>query len=345
MSPRPLTDPPSRPAEVDTEHLFATNGVTGGLTLICSLFSTAGDTVVVEAPSYFLALNIFKELGLKVEEVPIDEDGMDVDALEALCKAGKVPRMVYTVPTYHNPTGYTMSHARREKLVALAEEYGFLVVADEVYQLLGFDPSKEPPPCLCTYDKTESGCVVSLGSFSKILAPALRMGWFEANPALLAKVAGSGQLDSSGGINPVISGIVQKALDEGHQDEHLVAVRAELGARAEKLCSELRKRLPEGCEFSTLEGGYFVWIKLPAGVVAADLLAHAAHSHKVRFLPGTKFGGPQLADRIRLSISFYPPEGIEVGAERVADAIKTYIANGFKPTAGDAAYGAAGGSR
>ncbi|KAA0176568.1 hypothetical protein FNF27_01849 [Cafeteria roenbergensis] len=331
--------------DVDPERLFATNGVTGGLTLLCSLFTTAGDSVVVEAPSYFLALNIFKELGLKVKEVGIDEEGMDVDALEALCKAGEAPRVVYTVPTFHNPTGYTMSPARREKLVALAEEYGFVVFADEVYQLLGFADTPEPPPSLCTYDKSEKGCVVSLGSFSKILAPALRMGWYEAHPALLARVAESGQLDSSGGINPVISGIVQVALDDGLQEEHLKAVKAELGARAKKLSSELEKQLPEGCSFAPIGGGYFVWIKLPEGVEGAPLLAHAAHSHKVRFLPGTKFGGPQLSGRIRLSISFYPPEGIEVGVARLAEAIRTFVANGCKPVAGDEALKAVAGTR
>jgi 2-aminoadipate transaminase len=329
---------------VDPERLFATNGVTGGLALLCSLFTTAGDTIAVEEPSYFLALNIFRELGLNLDLIPIDKDGMDVDALEARCRTGHVPKALYTVPTFHNPTGYTMSHARREKLAALAEEFGFVVFADEVYQLLGFEGSEAPPPCLCTYDHSESGRIISLGSFSKILAPSLRLGWYEAHPALLAKVYGCGQLDSSGGINPFVSGIVQSALDMGLQDVHLAEVKAELTRRANKLCEELEKHLPEGCSFEPPRGGYFVWIKIPDGVDAPLLLAHAAHNHKVRFLPGTKFGSAELSNRIRLSISFYPSEGIEVGAARVGDAIRTYIENGG-PVGGDDATKAAAGSR
>lgn len=329
-------------ADVDPERLFVNNGVTGGLTLLCSLFAKAGDTIVVEAPSYFLALNIFEELGIKVREVGIGEEGMDVDALEAICKSGEVPRAVYTVPTFHNPTGYTLTHERRIKLVALAKEYGFLVFADEVYQLLGFNDTPEPPASLCTYDDSAEGCVVSLGSFSKILAPALRLGWFEANPALLKRVYDCGQLDSSGGINPVISGIVQVALDSGMQADHLREVKAELSLRAATLTAELHKHLPEGCEFAAPGGGYFVWIRIPDGVDGPALVGHAALNHKVKFLPGTRFGGPALANRIRLSISYYPLEGIVVGAERVGAAIKSYIANGGP--VGDTAA-AAGGSR
>jgi DNA-binding transcriptional MocR family regulator len=165
---------------VDPDHLFITAGISQALDQICALHTRPGDTVIVEEPSYFLALRIFADYKLKVISTPIDEDGIIIEALEEKL-ANQKPVFIYTIPVFHNPAGVTLSVNRREKLVNLAEKYGFLVVADEVYQMLAY--SATPPPPMTYFDT--SARVLSLGSFSKILAPGLRLGWMQAKPSLL----------------------------------------------------------------------------------------------------------------------------------------------------------------
>jgi DNA-binding transcriptional MocR family regulator/dihydrodipicolinate reductase len=314
---------------VDPALLFVTNGVTGALALYCSLFCARGDVVLCENPSYFLALSIFRDFGLRVVPVPLDADGIDVGALGALLAADASlrPRFLYTIPAFQNPTGVNMSAARRAALVALADKHDFHVLADEVYQLLSFPGAAAPPPPLATFDAA-GGRVISIGSFAKILAPGLRLGWLQVSPAgapLLARMAACGQLDSSGALNPVISGIAHTMIESGSQAEHLAAVRAELGARAAALGDALRAALPPGATFTQPTGGYFVWIRLPAGVDGAALLDRAARDHRVRFQPGARFGSG-LEGCIRLSFSYYDAEDLVEGARRLGDAIRAALA-------------------
>ena len=159
---------------VDPDHLFITAGISQALDQICALHTRPGDTVIVEEPSYFLALRIFCDYELKVISTPIDENGLIIEALEEKLVKHK-PVFIYTIPAFHNPAGVTLSTNRREKLVSLGEKYDFLIVADEVYQMLSYTSS---PPLPMTYFDT-SARVLSLGSFSKILAPGLRLGWID----------------------------------------------------------------------------------------------------------------------------------------------------------------------
>jgi len=251
--------------------------------------------------------------------------------LETLLKEGLRPSALYTIPVYHNPTGYTLDEDRRKKLIALAREYNFYVLADEVYELLGFEEEDgsrpSPPKPLYFYDEGEKGKVVSVGSFSKILAPALRLGYLVCPANVMKKISDSGQLDSSGGINPVISGIVHKAIDMGLQAEHLKAVQKELGERARTLAKALHEHLPKDCWFQEPAGGYFLWIRVPEGVDGESLAHHALINHKVKFLPGLRFGD-SLKRYIRLSFSYYNAADLATGAQRLGEAIKTYVSNG-----------------
>lgn len=303
---------------VDTEKLFVTNGVTGGLVLLCTLFTTRGDLVFAEEPSYFLALSIFKDFGLNVTQIPMDEQGLDLDALEAALQAGARPKLLYTIPTCHNPTGRTMPAARRQRLALLSKQYDFTIVADEVYQLLSF-PHVTPPPPMFTYSDT--GNIVALGSFSKILAPSLRLGWMQASEEVIARLAASGQLDSSGGLNPLVSGIVHSAIDMGLQQEHLDSVREVLWRRASGLMAALDAHLPEGCSYERPDGGYFILVRLPDGMSAAALLALGMAEHKIAFLPGGSFA-TTMSNYLRLSFSYYDPADLVVGAERLGEAIR-----------------------
>ncbi len=156
------------------DNLFVTGGNSQAIDLVSTVFAKPGDTVFVEEPSYFLAFQIFRDHGLNIVGIPIDEDGLCVDELERQLDSVK-PAFVYTIPSYHNPGGQCTTAARRRQLIELAITHDFKIVADEVYQLLHyFEP---PPPAYGTMIASDR--VLSLGSFSKILAPATRLGWIQ----------------------------------------------------------------------------------------------------------------------------------------------------------------------
>ncbi len=323
---------------VDPELLFVTPGVTGSLALIASLFVSRGDVVLCENPSYFLALSIFRDFGLRIVPCPLDDGGLDTDALAAMLAADPTlkPKFLYTIPAFQNPTGYNLSEARKAHLCRLAAQHDFVVLADEVYQLLGFTDAPAPSPPLCYYDTAEHvgaagtpGHVFSIGSFAKILAPGMRLGWLQTSPAgapLLARLFNCGQLDSSGAVNPVISGIVHAFIEGGHQEAHLAAVRAELTARANALVGALRAHLPPAARFQAPRGGYFIWIRLPhPAMTGAALLEACVARHKVRFQPGERFGAG-LDNFIRLSFSYYSREDLVVGAERLGRGMAELLA-------------------
>ena len=300
---------------VDLARLFITNGASQGLDLICTLFARPGDTVFVEEPSYFLALSIFADHHLNVVSLPMDEDGLIIEALEEKLKTEK-PAFLYTIPTFHNPTGVTLSTARRAQLARLSEAYDFLIVADEVYQLLGY--SVAPPPPLPYYD--ERGTVLSIGSFSKILAPGVRLGWIQAKPRLIKGFVSSGLLDSGGGLNPFTSSLVRSALELGLLQEHLLFLKAAYHAGLTALSETLREVVP-AFSFSQPEGGFFIWGHWPEGVDAETLLSKAKQ-HKVGFQPGIKFSSQQgLRNYMRLSFAYYEEAALREGAKRLAKVI------------------------
>jgi DNA-binding transcriptional MocR family regulator len=179
-----------------------------------------GDTVIVEEPSYFLALRIFADYELNIVGTPIDENGLIIEALEEKLTRHK-PVLIYTIPAFHNPAGVTLSANRREKLVGLSREYDFFIVADEVYQMLAY--TSAPPQPMTYYDT--SGRVFSLGSFSKILAPGLRLGWIQAKPSLLEPFITCGYLESGGGLNPFVSSIVNSVIDPDLQKDYLNLIK------------------------------------------------------------------------------------------------------------------------
>ena len=164
-------------ASIAPESLFVTAGASSALDLICTLYTCPGDTIFVEEPSYFLALRIFADHGLRAVPIPMDDDGLRIDVLEEELTRQR-PKLVYTIPTFQNPSGRTLSQARREKLVEIAQRDNFLVVADEVYHFLGY--TQAPPQPFAAFAKDVEQ-VISVNSFSKILAPGLRLGWMQTH--------------------------------------------------------------------------------------------------------------------------------------------------------------------
>jgi len=298
---------------IDAAQLLVTNGASQAIDLICTLFSKAGDTIFVEEPTYFLARKIFADHQLKPVSLPMDADGLIVEALEEELKRTR-PAFLYTIPTYHNPTSVCLSASRREKLVELSRRHDIMVVADEVYHPLSY--TSAPPPPLAV--SCVSAKVISLGSFSKILAPGLRLGWLQAAPALVERIVQCGLLDSGGGLNPFTSGVVRSAMELGLMDENLTLLKETYSRRMQTMGAALRSRLPASARFIDPAGGFFIWLSLPEGTDTLDLLAKAK-SRNVEFMPGSKFSSRQgLKNCLRLSFAYYDTPELLEGVERLA---------------------------
>ena len=301
---------------VDADRLFVTNGISNALDLICTLFIHPGDTIFVEEPSYFLALRIFADHGLKVVSIDTDENGLVIESLQdKLCE--HKPKFLYIIPTHQNPSGHTLTEERRAQLVELAQERDFLILADEVYHFLSY--SSGPPKALGAW--TEDAHILSLGSFSKILAPGLRLGWIQAGTEIIQKLSGCGLLDSGGGLNPFTSAVVREVIESGGLTQNISKLKNIYRSKLSVMKSALEKYLPQTV-WTAPQGGYFFWVRLPKGIYAAELQRKAT-DFKVGFRPGVRFSSRDgLRDYIRLSYIFYEPNEIEEGILRLGKALE-----------------------
>jgi len=297
---------------VDPDSLMLTGGISQALDFACGRLAKAGDVIFVEEPTYPYAFPIFRDHGLEIVGVPVDAGGMDVDALERLLPQRR-PTLVYTIPAFHNPTGRVLGRARREKLVALSREHGFTILADEVYQLLYH--GAPPPPSFGTL--AGAGNVLALGTFSKILAPALRLGWIQATPALMERLLASGALVSGGNFNHFTSHVVRKLMESGELAAFVGTLRTRYAERAQAMDAALRKHLAGVARWEKPDGGYFFWLELPEGADAAALSA-AASAAGSGFLPGASCSGSAgLRHCLRLSFAHYSVADIHEGIARL----------------------------
>lgn len=301
---------------VDPEPIFITNGNSQALDMVCSVFARPGDTVFVEEPSYFLALDIFRNHHLQIVGIPVDQDGLIIEALEEALRKYQ-PAFLYTIPAFQNPTGFTLAVARRQRLVELSQQHNFLIMADEVYQLLNYTVT--PPQPMAAY--IEQGTVLSLGTFSKILAPGLRLGWIQAAQPLIQRLSSAGYVISGGGLNPFTSAIARTVIEEGWQHTYLEELRQIYQARIEIMEAGLRQHFPPEVQYVKPGGGYFFWLRFPEQVDTNRFLA-PAEARKVGFRPGSKFsanGG--LRNYMRLSFSFFGSDTLKQGIETLATVV------------------------
>jgi len=301
---------------VDPAHLLVTNGASQAIDMICTLFSKAGDSIFVEEPTYFLARKIFADHQLNSVALPMGADGLIIEAVEAELKRTR-PAFLYTIPTYHNPTSACLSAARRKQLAELCRGYDILVVADEVYHPLSY--TSVPPTPMAVF--CTSAKVISLGSFSKILAPGLRLGWLQAAPEMIGRIVKCGLLDSGGGLNPFTSGVVRSAMELGLVDENLAHLKDTYSRRMQAMCAALRSELPALAHFTEPSGGFFIWLSLPEGRDTLEILPKAKERN-VEFMPGPKFSSRQgLKNCLRLSFAYYDTPDLLKGIERLVDVI------------------------
>jgi DNA-binding transcriptional MocR family regulator len=301
---------------VDYENLFVTNGISNALDMICAHFTRPGDTIFVEEPTYFLALRIFEDHDLRIVPIRTDRDGLVIESLKEKLKEFQ-PKLLYTVPAFQNPGGFTLPQDRREKLVQLSQEYGFLIVADEVYHFLNYSDRKIKP--IAAYTDLET--VISLSSFSKILAPGLRLGWMQAHSRVIEPLTTSGLLDSGGGLNPFTSAIVRELIEAGDLEKNIGKLIATYHSRLEVMNRALRREIPQA-QFVSPEGGFFFWVRLPG--VDMGQLREKAREFDVGLRQGVLFssqGG--MRDTMRLCYSFYDEEQIEEGIRRLKRCLDT----------------------
>jgi 2-aminoadipate transaminase len=300
-----------RPAE---DELLVTSGGIEALELVAKSFLDRGDDVVVEAPTYLGAIMAFRSFEAVVHAVPVDEDGLDVDALAALLERGLRPKLLYTIPDHQNPAGVTLAAERRERLVELARRYGVLVVEDVAYRELGFDGTA--PPSLWSL---APDVVVQAGTTSKTFFPGVRLGW-AAGPADVVAQLVSAKQNTDQCAGALGQRLFEEYARRGWLDEQLARSRELYARKCALLLAALRSSMPESVRWTTPRGGFFSWL---SGDFDAAELARGAAEAGVAVVPGALFypdgrGG----DSVRLSFSMVDEAQIAPGVEILASFLR-----------------------
>lgn len=306
------------------QNLLVTAGGSQGIDLVGHLLIDPGDPIIVEAPTFIGALQTFRNLEADIHEVPLDDRGMDTDALAALLERlaaqGQRPKLIYTIPTFQNPSGTTLVEERRQALVALAKQYGTIVLEDDAYSELRF----EGQPLTSLYARDPEGSVIQVRTFSKILAAGLRLGYLVAPEALLPRLL---QLKVDVGTSPFATHLAAAfAGDErgsmNRLQAHIEELRGIYHQRRDAMLAALGEYAPLGVEWTVPEGGFFTWLTLPDGLDAGALLSRATAAG-VTYIPGASYFAQRSGARhMRLAYSFLPPDQLTEGIRRLCQVIQ-----------------------
>lgn len=301
------------------EQVAITTGSSQAIALVAHLLIDPGDTVLIEAPTFLGAIRTFRLFQAHFEELPLDDHGLIVTELERrldqLRAGGVRPKFLYTLPTFHNPAGVTMPLDRRLALLEVAQQHRLLVVEDDAYGDLRFEGADLPS--LLSLD--QHGLVVRLGTFSKILAAGLRLGWAAGPPAL---VQGLAAVKTDSGTNPYGAHLATEWALSGKLEPHVRMLRGVYRERRDALLAALERHCAAYCRWSRPEGGFFVWLELNPDV-DPQRLRQASQELGVAYLPGTQCFATSSGDRfVRLAFSSLPPARIAAGIERLGRAMK-----------------------
>ena len=295
-------------ATVSPDQVLITTGSQQGLDLIAKVLIDKDSRLLVESPTYLGALQAFTPMQPAVESIESDSGGVCPSGLREALQKGERPRFIYLLPNFQNPTGRTMDEARREAVIAVCREHGLPIVEDNPYGELWFD-APPPKPLLARWPEG----VVYLGSFSKILAPGLRLGYIVAPPALYPKLLQAKQAADlhTPGFN---QRVVAEVIKDGFLDQHVPTIRARYHAQRDAMLAALARELgPTGAEWTQPVGGMFVWVRLPERLNAQALLPKAVDAG-MAFVPGAPFyAGEPDARALRLSFVTSTPEQIDKG--------------------------------
>jgi 2-aminoadipate transaminase len=294
--------------------VLVTNGSMQADAFLFDALVGPGDTVVVERPTYDRTLLSLRNHGADIRAVQLEPDGLDVAALERVINAGAQPTLAHIIPNFQNPAGYTLSAAKRLRLIELARDHAFTVFEDDPYVALRFEGEALP-----TMVSQAPDVVVYASSFSKTVCPGIRVGYLVGSEELIAKIA---KIATSAYISPnmVAQGIVNQFCRSGALDRSIESVSAALSDRAGALCEALAEHLPEA-RFVAPQGGYFLWVELPTGTDVAALF-DAAAAKGVAFVKGTDFLLEGGENTLRLAYSGVTPDEIREGVQRLAAAYR-----------------------
>jgi 2-aminoadipate transaminase len=308
------------------EDIFVTAGAQQALDLLGKVFLDEGDTIICEGPTYAGATKAFSSYRPRVIHVPMDEAGIIPaavrEALEEAHSEGTRVKFIYTIPNFQNPAGVTLAAERRRELLEIAREYDLIIIEDNPYGMLRFEG--EAPPTLATLEQEQTGSVdrvVYLGTFSKIFAPGVRLGWIHARQDILHHVnlvkQGS-DLCSSNLSQMLVCSYFQRVDWRGYV-RNLIELYRE---RRDAMLDALAEFMPEGAHWTRPEGGFFIWVTLPSYADATDMLPQAI-AHNVAYVPGEDFYvGEEGKNCMRLNFSFAEPEDIRRGIESLAAVVR-----------------------
>src|SRR5579883_3128907 len=312
-----------------TENVLITSGSQQALDLIGKLLINAGDRVLVEAPTYLGALQAFNVYGADYLSVPSDADGLRTEILEAALRSG--PKFMYVLPNFQNPGGTTLSEGRRHQLVLLADKYGIPIVEDDPYGQLRYEGEHLTPLVVLDRENLRRdngysiGNVLYLSTFSKTLAPGLRLGWIVAPPEVISKLV---QLKQGADLHSSTFGqmVAYEVARDNFLDEHVKVIRRVYRERRDVMLEALAQYFPPEVTWTRPAGGLFLWVTLPHGMDTAQLFK-AAVEQNVAFVPGDCFYAPngnqdEAMRHMRLNFSAAPPEQIREGIRRLSIAVK-----------------------
>ncbi len=313
-------------------QIMLTGGSAQTLDHMCTLFTRPGDLVLVEAPTYHETLQLFRDHGLNPVQVPTDDDGLRVEDLSPLLESlaqrggeGSAPaarvRFLYVIPNFQNPSGVTLAADRRQAVLDLAERHNLLVVEDDVYRDLAYEGNV--PPSLFALDGGRR--VLRVGSFSKILAPGVRMGWLMGPVDLIERLINSGLRCMSGGSNPLIANVLATYCLQGLLEPHIEHLRRIYQERRDVMLAALADHMPAGVRWTRPGGGFFVWLTLPEPLRAAEVVARAREAGIMLLAGDPFFAGTPTGQHLRLAFSYVTPAKIREGIESLGQVLQSSV--------------------
>lgn len=310
--------------ETEIDNIAIITGSKQGLDMMCKGFLDPGDAVVVTEPTYGTGLKIMKSHEAEFITVSVDKAGIDVnelaDTLEERVAAGEsIPKFIFDVPEFHNPTGVTMSPERRKQLIDLAERYDMKIIEDAPYRKLRFEGQEIPP--IKSIDT--AGTVVFLGTYSKLICPGLRVGWMVAEQSLIDRII---PMKEDGGTSPFTQTIIGQLHESGYIQERTVSYTNHLEQKRDAAVIAIQRYLPDADIWHVPEGGYYMWVEMPEEVDTVELLEFA-REEGVLYLPGASFAPRAGFDNyLRIAWAYEDTQTIEDGIQRLAAAWDAYRA-------------------
>ncbi len=310
----------------ELENIIISSGSQQGLDLVGKTFLSPGDVAIVELPSYLAALNAFYSYGGELVGIPMDEDGIRMDILEEeltrFKNEGKKVKFIYTISNFQNPAGVTMSLARRKKIVKIAHKFNVFIVEDNPYEKLRFEG--EPIPSIYSLEK--NGSVISLGTFSKILCPGLRLAWILGNKEIIRKMAILKQATDL--CTSILTQLIAcEYCQSGKLEENIKSNVQIYKKKRDAILNALEKYFPKEAVWTKPQGGFFVVATLPEYIDTGEMLKEAIEEN-VAYVPGAPFfADGKGQNTMRLSFCFPSEEDIEEGVKRIGNLIKKKIRN------------------